>query len=426
MTPKVYYQPVALAVGVAEGAGHAVRRSCNGRKHGGNFDSLATIAPLAAHDGVFRVIEQEGFTERRQAERSLQESWRRLADVMDNIPGGFIALDRHWNVTYINAWAAREVGYETRDLIGKNLWLAFPKALAAGYEPHYRKAMVERVAVRFEARGVVRDHWYENRVFPTPGGIAVFATDITERKALERELQERRMERENLLQQQVAVQTASAIAHELNQPLFAVAANSEAALRMLRAGNPQPDKLMNALEANVRQAQRAGQSTRQLLEFFDKNSSLTEALDLNAEVVNALHTVRSDYEMAFKAALELEKDLPLAQANRVHVQKVLVNLLRNGVEAMEEAGVPAPAITVTVRTLKDKGRAQVSVRDNGPGLTLEDIKRIFQPFYTTKANGIGMGLKISRSLIETNGGELWVDAEEGRGATFHFTLPFAR
>jgi C4-dicarboxylate-specific signal transduction histidine kinase len=243
---------------------------------------------------------------------------------------------------------------------------------------------------------------------------------------LEKELQERRMERESLLQQQVAFQTASAIAHELNQPLFAIAANSEAALRMLKAGNPQPDKLMSALEANVRQAQRAAQSTRQLLEFANKSEVAAEALDLNHEVGTALHSVKADFEMVFKSELELEKDLPLVWANRGHVQKVLVNLLRNGVEAMAEAGVPAPAITVTVRTAREENFAQVSVCDNGPGLKPEDIKRVFQPFYTTKTNGIGMGLKISRSLIEANGGQLWVDAEEGRGAAFHFTLPFAR
>jgi PAS domain S-box-containing protein len=312
-------------------------------ENGGTVDAHAATKLPAAQDEVIRVMEQEDFTERRQAKRALQESWRRLADVMENIPGGFVAFDRNWNFTYINAWAAHNVGRQSQDLIGKNLWATFPKVLGTSYESYYRRVMGERVAVHFEALGVVTDRWYENRVFPTPEGIAVFATDITERKGLERELQERRLERENLLQQQVAFQTASAIAHELNQPLFAVAANSEAALRMLKAGNPQPEKLVNALEASVRQAQRAGQSTRQLLEFFDKNNSLTEALDLNEEVLNALHTVRSDYEMAFKSVLELEKDLPLAQANRVHVQKVLVNLLRNGVEAMEEAGVPAPA-----------------------------------------------------------------------------------
>ena len=233
------------------------------------------------------------------------------------------------------------------------------------------------------------------------------------------------MERESLLQQQVAFQTASAIAHELNQPLFAIAANSEAALRMLKDGNPQPEKLITALDANARQAQRAGQSTRHLLEFLNESNIATEALNINEEVVAALHSVRSEYEMAFESSLELEKELPLARANRVHVQKVLVNLLRNGIEAMAEAGVPAPAITVTVRTMKENDHVQVTIRDNGPGLTPEDIRRVFQPFYTTKANGIGMGLKISRSLIEANGGQLWVDAQEGPGAAFHFTLPFA-
>jgi len=389
------------------------------------FDSHAFIKSLAPQEEAMRMTGQAVITERRRTKRALQETWRRLIDVMENVPGGFVAFDRNWNFTYINAWAGRAVGREPQDLIGKNLWATFPKLLGTIYETYYRKVMAEHVAVRFEAHGVMSDRWYENRVFATPEGIGGFATDITERKRLEREFQERRIERENLLQQQVAFQTASAIAHELNQPLFAIAANCEAALRMLKAGNPQPDKLINALEASARQAQRGGQSTRQLLEFLAKSDIVAEGIDLNEEVIHALHMVRAEFEMAFKSELELEKDLPLVQTNRVHAQKVLVNLLRNGIEAMAEAGVPAPAITVTVRTVNEKNHVHVTIRDNGPGLTMEDIKRIFQPFYTTKANGIGMGLKISRSLIEANGGELWVDAEEGTGAAFHFTLPLA-
>ncbi len=90
-----------------------------------------------------------------------------------------------------------------------------------------------------------------------------------------------------------------------------------------------------------------------------------------------------------------------------------------------EAGVPQPAISVTVRTIKDKNVAQVTIRDNGPGFRDEDIQRLFQPFFTTKARGIGLGLAISRSLVEANGGQLWVDPQEKPGATFHLTLPFA-
>jgi len=109
----------------------------------------------------------------------------------------------------------------------------------------------------------------------------------------------------------------------------------------------------------------------------------------------------------------------------MHVHKVLLNLFHNGIEAMQEAGVASPAIIVTVRTTGNGDCAQVTIQDNGPGIREEDMQRLFHSFFTTKPSGIGMGLAISRSLIEVNGGQLWVDPQERPGATFHFTLPFA-
>jgi signal transduction histidine kinase len=138
-----------------------------------------------------------------------------------------------------------------------------------------------------------------------------------------------------------------------------------------------------------------------------------------------LTTARAEHGLQFQASLQLEEGLPPIRASRVHVRKVLLNLLHNGIEAMQEAGVPQAAITITVRTMTDKNVAQVTIRDNGPGFTDTDIQRLFEPFFTTKAKGIGMGLTISRSLIEANGGQLWVDPQESPGATFHLTLPFA-
>jgi signal transduction histidine kinase len=151
----------------------------------------------------------------------------------------------------------------------------------------------------------------------------------------------------------------------------------------------------------------------------------TEEFELNSEITNIVATARAEHELQFHAALQLEDRLPLIRANRVHVRKVLLNLLHNGIEAMQEAGVPQASITITVRTIADKNVAQVTIRDNGPGFKEVDVLHLFEPFFTTKDKGIGMGLTISRSLIEANGGQLWVDPQESPGATFHLTLPFA-
>jgi len=194
---------------------------------------------------------------------------------------------------------------------------------------------------------------------------------------------------------------------------------------MLQAEKPDLDKVRHALEANEQQAHRAGKSIRELLEFLSIKKFPAGAFDLNMEIRDAIDTVRSEHELKFHSRLQLQMDLAPVWANRTHVQKVLLNLLHNGIEAMQEAGVLLPSITVAVRTMKDSGLAQVTIQDNGPGIKDEDFQRMFEPFFTTKAEGIGMGLAISRSLIEANGDQLWIDPQERPGATFHSTLPWA-
>ncbi|MEQ1487342.1 MAG: ATP-binding protein [Methylotenera sp.] len=251
------------------------------------------------------------------------------------------------------------------------------------------------------------------------------AKDIADQKNLEKIIQTQRTETESIFKQQVAARTASAIAHELNQPLAAISAYSEVALHALRNANADPEKLKRALEGCVTQAQRAGTSLHELLAFLQQGELITAPFNLN-EIVNvALNIAKGDGYKEFQPILQLEQNMPEVLGNRIQVQKVLVNLLRNAVEAMRGAGVPASAITITVRTNADIGMAHVTVQDNGPGISQDMVKRIFEPFFTTKPTGIGMGLAISRALIEANSGQLWLDASRETGATFHFTLPFA-
>lgn len=249
--------------------------------------------------------------------------------------------------------------------------------------------------------------------------------DVTEQKLLAKELQERRSEMEQLVNQQVAAQTAAAIAHELNQPLVSISAYSEAALRMLRGGIKNPEKLERALEGAMGQAQRAGQTLHELLDFLHQGEATTEPIDINEIVKEALIIAEQNGYSGFRIQVDLEPHLPPVLANRLQVQKVLVNLLSNSLDAMREAGVAQSSVTIIVRTIAEKHLAQVTVQDSGPGLTPETAHRIFDPFFTTKPKGIGLGLAISRALVEAQGGQLWVELEAEPGATFHFSLPFA-
>jgi len=267
-------------------------------------------------------------------------------------------------------------------------------------------------------------HDYLNKPFSAEELLARIGARISARRRQEAALSGLRAELEELLKQQVASQTAAAIAHDLNQPLNAMASYTEAALRLLRAGNPSPQKLQHALESGAAQAQRAGQVVRELLQFFQAGETPIESLDLNRAVDRALTLVGTDGQGGFDSTVDLAPELRPVRANRLQVEKVLVNLVCNAVDAMRAAGVSPHSIAITVRPV-DGNMAQVTVQDRGPGLSEEAARRIFKPFYTTKPRGIGMGLAISRALVEANGGRLWCEAAPGHGGIFHFTLPFA-
>lgn len=252
------------------------------------------------------------------------------------------------------------------------------------------------------------------------------ARDITEQKILEKKLQDQHAETETLFAKEVATQTASAIAHEINQPLTAISAYSEVALHALEQDKIDSSSLKRALEGCVTQAQRAGGSLHELLAFLQKGELIKDLLDINEVVKEALVIAKNYGYYDFYPLLQLESNIRPVLANKTQVLKILVNLLRNGVEAMRGAGISSSAISITVRTNANISMAHVTVQDVGPGLSDAVAKRIFEPFFTTKPRGIGMGLAISRTLAEANGGQLWLDPDIKVGATFHFTLPFAK
>ncbi len=248
--------------------------------------------------------------------------------------------------------------------------------------------------------------------------------DVSKRKFNEQKRQESSKAMGSLLKQQVAAQTASAIAHELNQPLAAISAYSEVARQILSRNSVKLDKLHRALQGCIDQAHRAGRTLHELLNFLQQNKIVSERLDINNVIRETIGIVQNDGFGGFHVELKLQENLPTIFSNRLQIQMVLINLLRNGVEAARDTKV-TPTITIITQTVIEKNMVMVSVKDNGPGLDTETTKRIFEPFFTTKSGGIGMGLSISRALIEANGGKHWFDLNNKPGAVFHFTLPIS-
>lgn len=374
-------------------------------------------------------------TERILTEKSVRQSRNQLTTFIQQAPISIAMFDLNMNYLSVSDRWFKEYGRGYDSLIGLNHYVVHPD-IPERWKKVHQQALVGTFLENNDDIWIMDDgskHWLRWSALPwideknNIGGIILSTEDITDSKLLELEEKRHLDDLEQLQKLQIATQTASAVAHEINQPLLAIASYSRAALTMLKSKNPDFDEINNAIKKSEEQSLLAGKSIRDILGFLQRRELLKEAFDLNQEVTDVMGKVKSEHNLVFHTILNLKKDLPLVRANRTHVQKVLINLLRNGIDAMESAGVPLPAITVSVSTTKDNNYAQLTIRDNGPGIPKEHINRLFEPFFTTKINskGIGLGLAISRSLIEENGGQLWVDPEEGLGATFHLTLPLA-
>jgi two-component system sensor kinase FixL len=249
--------------------------------------------------------------------------------------------------------------------------------------------------------------------------------DVTDRRALEKEIQAQRSEFESLMRMQVAAQTTTAIAHELNQPLVAISAYCEAAVHMLQEPGTDPAKLRYALTAAVRQTQRAGQTLHYLLDFMRRGDAPLESVDVALVVQDCIEFMEGGNLHGVRIETQAPEGLPPAQSNSLQLKKVLINLLQNAVDAMRaNAGAPG-VIRISLRPADEAGFGLVTVRDEGPGLDPDGSQRIFEPFYSTKSTGVGLGLAISKAIIESQGGRLWADFVPGPGATFHFTVPLA-
>lgn len=411
------------------------------RKDGEELNVNIGLSPINTENQRYTLVTIYEADRRRHAEESFKTSEERLQLAKDAAGLGVFEFDSnqnvlHWDEKMRELWGAESeesiVSYKQYQrfisAIHPEDRLARQAALEAAINPkgngQYRAEyrVINPITQVERWVSAVGSMHFEDGVATRLVGVA---RDITEQKLLERKLQEQHAETESISQQMVAAHTASAIAHELNQPLAAISAYSEVALHALQTGGHYPDNLKRALEGCVAQAQRAGGSLHELLAFLQKGDLVTERFDLNEAVKEALTIARGSGYVEFHPLLQLEENMPAVMGNRIQVQKILVNLLRNAVEAMRGVRLKSSAITVQVSTNVAANMAHVSVQDKGPGLDPEIAKRIFEPFFTTKTSGIGMGLAISRALTEANSGQLWLDPNTKAGATFHFTLPFA-
>jgi C4-dicarboxylate-specific signal transduction histidine kinase len=250
-----------------------------------------------------------------------------------------------------------------------------------------------------------------------------FVLDLTDRKRAERAYTEVQMELAHANRVAAMGQLSASIAHEISQPLGAVLSYANAASHWLAAQPPAVEEVRGALDFIVKSGVQASEVVDRIRALVKKAPPRTDKLEINEAVLEVIGLTRNEMSKnGISVRTQLAESLPAIQGDRVQLQQVNLNLLINAMEAMSARSEgPRDLLISTAKT--DSEGVLVSVRDSGPGLAPESVERLFEPFYTTKPGGLGMGLSICRSIIESHHGRLWATANTPHGAVFQFNLP---
>lgn len=393
------------------------------------------LVVLAARlrEATLRVHEQE--TQQRGISDRLRENEYRLRAIIESQPECMKLQSANGTVLEINpAGLALLEADSPGDVIDKPIYLF----VAAEHRAAYR-ANVQRVfageSVVYEFRLVTlkgRSCWMETHAAPlrdAHGGIyalLAITRDITDRRLAEERMRRHQTELARVARLATMGEMATALAHELNQPLSAIAAFARGCTRRLRAGTTPPEQMLEALDAIGEQAERAGDVIRHVRDFVRKREPELGAVDLNQvvrSVVQFADIEARQHETLVNA--QVAPALPLVAADAIMIEQVIGNLVRNAIDAMAEAHSARREITIRTAPAVQGQAVDVAVQDTGPGLDPRVAGQVFDPFFTTKPEGVGMGLSISRSIVESHGGRIRVDSIPGEGCCFSFTLPAA-
>ncbi len=371
-------------------------------------------------------------SERRRMEAELREERNFVSAVLTSCGALIVVLDREGRIRRFNRACELVTGFLARDVEGRLFWDLF----LSGHEREAVRAAVTEGTIRnfpceFETychtRGGHRRlvAWHGTAISDPQGRVdyvVLTGTDVTEKRQAEEQARMQAALLSHMDRLSLMGEMAATLAHELNQPLTSIYAYATACLRMLEEGRSDDPRFRAALADAASMAQQAGSIIRHIRDFLRRRGPERRETSVGEVIEQALEIVRP---LARRHGVAIEVDLPREPvrvwADAIQLQQVLINLMRNAVEAMMEvSGQRVLGILVSVDAQGEELR--VTVRDTGPGLGEADVDRVFAPFYTEKADGLGMGLAISRSIIESHGGRLWAEASP-HGGVFHFALP---
>ncbi len=432
----------------------AVKRSFDPQNNGEYYAEYRVIRPfdkkmfwVAAYGTTTftdsRPVRIVGFvqdiSERKLAEAKLRDTEARLALALDELNAGYWEWELEGNKAYYSPVWKQQLGYEDHELPNRHeewenrLHPDDRDYVFKTVESHLNN-FIPTYEIEFRLRhkdgsyrwihsraGLTHDH---NKRLIRMVGLHLDITDF--KKAAE--LNQQRELIEESFRFNIASQTVAAIAHELNQPLTAISHFSDVAVDMVKSGNQNPEKLADILESCSIQAQRAGEVIRQLMVLLQKGEFLSEPVDINKMVDFAYeYVIKNNNLISFVFEPKLTHSLPNVLANSLHIQKILIILIENSWDAMQENKNSTGKLTIYTRLYPSNlSMVQITVSDAGIGVSDANmLNKIFQPFYSTKPTGLGMGLAISRALIEAHGGKMWAEPNVDMGMSIHFTLPVA-
>lgn len=372
-------------------------------------------------------------TRSRATTQTVMQQEAHLQSILDTVPDATVVIDTNGLIESFNVAAVRQFGYTPDEVVGRNISMLMPSPYREQHD-----AYLGRYLATGEKRIIGKDRVVvglrkDGSTFPMSlavgetrtGGrryFTGFIRDLTERQESEAQLQVAQTELARLARLNELGEMASTLAHELNQPLSAIANYVQGCKRLLaRVEDKFAVQLRDALEETAKQALRAGNIIRHLREFVTRGDTEKHPEDVKklVEEAGALALVGSR-ERGVKSTFIYDDDVGLVLADRVQIQQVLINLMRNAIEAMRDS--PQRDLEVRVRN-RDELMLEIEVADSGPGIAEDISPQLFTPFVTSKPGGMGIGLSISKRIVEAHGGEIEVGTSRLGGARFNFTLP---
>lgn len=371
--------------------------------------------------------------ERKRTEEELRQTEGELRQLVDVIPQQVFVFDADWSPVFANRGELEYTGLTSQEMQSKeavarifhpedlkNLEVARERARSdgapfemeariRGKDGVYRWFLIRDNPLRDEHGRILR--WYGTR------------TDIQDRKWAEEARSKSQAELAHFNRVTTMGELVASIAHEVNQPLSGIVSNSSACLRWLAGNSPNLEEAREAVLDIVRDGKRAGEIVARIRALTKKTAAAREKLDLNGTILEVLALVGDEARRSSVTVRTLfADDLSPVAGDRVQLQQVVLNLVMNAIEVMSSIGERARELVITTRNI-DANQVQVTVEDSGIGLDPNAIDKIFDSFYTTKPSGMGMGLSISRSILQAHGGRLWATAKDSPGTMFHFTIP---